>query len=140
GICNRVFDLMCSRAVSRIISPDRKTLATKQIIQSWIAESAAEIQAARLMTLNAAWKIEKLGAKSARFDISFIKFFVAGVMQKVIDRALQVHGGLGMTDDTIISFLYRHERAARIYDGADEVHKMAVARRILREYEGKTVR
>ncbi|HDP25404.1 MAG TPA: acyl-CoA dehydrogenase [Deltaproteobacteria bacterium] len=140
GICNRVFDLMCSRAVSRIISPDRKTLATKQIIQSWIAESAAEIQAARLMTLNAAWKIEKLGAKSARFDISFIKFFVAGVMQKVIDRALQVHGGLGMTDDTIISFLYRHERAARIYDGADEVHKMAVARRILREYEGKIVR
>jgi acyl-CoA dehydrogenase len=140
GICNRTFDLMCSRASKRIMTPDGKTLATKQIIQAWIAECAADIQAARLMTLNAAWKIEKLGAKAARFDISFIKFFVAGVMQKVIDKALQVHGGLGMTDDTIIAFFYRHERAARIYDGADEVHKMTVARRILREYEGKTVR
>jgi acyl-CoA dehydrogenase len=65
---------------------------------------------------------------------------VAGVLQKVVDRALQVHGGLGMTDDTIISFFFRHERAARIYDGADEVHKMSVAKRILKEYAGCTVR
>ncbi|MDI6726631.1 MAG: acyl-CoA dehydrogenase family protein [Smithellaceae bacterium] len=134
GICNRVFDLMCRRANERIISPDRKTLATKQIIQAWIAESAAEIQAARLMILHAAWKMEALGHKEAREEVSLIKFFVADVMQKVIDRALQVHGGLGMTDDTIISFFYRHERAARIYDGADEVHKMSVAKRILRGY------
>ncbi len=140
GICNRVFDLMCSRASTRIIQPDRKTLATKQIIQAWIAECAANIQAARLMTLNAAWKIETLGAKAARYDISFIKFFVANVMQEVIDKALQVHGGMGMTDDTIIAFFYRHERAARIYDGADEVHKMSVAKRILRDYEGRKVR
>ncbi len=61
-------------------------------------------------------------------------------MQKVIDRALQVHGGLGMTDDTILAFYYRHERAARIYDGADEVHKISVAKRILKEYEGRQVR
>jgi alkylation response protein AidB-like acyl-CoA dehydrogenase len=140
GICKRAFDLMCSRASKRIISPDGKTLATKQIIQAWVAECAAEIQAARLMTLNAAWKIEKLGVKAARYDISFIKFYVAGVMQKVIDTALQVHGGLGMTDDTIIAHFYRHERAARIYDGADEVHKMAVAKRILADYEGKKIR
>ncbi len=140
GICNRVFDLMCVRASTRIIQPDRKTLATKQIIQAWIAECAANIQAARLMTLNAAWKIETLGAKAARYDISFIKFFVAGVMQEVIDKALQVHGGMGMTDDTIIAYFYRHERAARIYDGADEVHKMSVAKRILRDYEGRTAR
>jgi len=140
GICKRAFDLMCSRASKRIISPDGRTLATKQIIQSWVAECAAEIQAARLMTLNAAWKIEKQGTKAARYDISFIKFYVAGVMQKVIDKALQVHGGMGMTDDTIIAHFYRHERAARIYDGADEVHKMAVAKRILRDYEGRTVR
>lgn len=139
GICNRVFDLMCSRALNRIIS-EGKTLATKQIIQSWIAESAAEIQAARLMVLHAAWMIEKVGANSARKEISLIKFMVAGVMQKVIDRALQVHGGLGMTDDTIISFFYRHERAARIYDGADEVHKISVAKRILKEYEGKRIK
>ena len=78
--------------------------------------------------------------KEAREEISLIKFYVAGVLQKVIDRALQVHGGLGMTDDTIISFYYRHERAARIYDGADEVHKMSVAKRILREYTGRSVR
>jgi len=140
GVCERAFDLMCSRARKRAISPDGRTLATKQIIQSWIAESAAEIQAARLMTLNAAWRIEKQGAKAARVDISLIKFFVASVMMKVLDRALQVHGGLGMTDDTIIAFFYRHERAARIYDGADEVHKVNAARQILKGYEGRNVR
>ena len=92
------------------------------------------------MILHAAWKIDKLGAKEARKEISLIKFFVANIMQKVIDRALQVHGGLGMTDDTIIAFFYRHERAARIYDGADEVHKISVARRILREFAEKAPR
>lgn len=139
GVCNRAFALMCSRASKRIMSPDGKTLATKQVIQSWVAECAAEIQAARLMTLNAAWKIEKLGVKAARYDISFIKFFVANVMQKVVDKSLQVHGALGMTDDTIIAYFYRHERAARIYDGADEVHKMAVAKRILEDYKNRVV-
>ncbi len=139
GICSRAFDLMCKRAQERVIAPDGKTLATRQIIQAWIAESAAEIQAARLMTLHAAWKIETLGAKEAREEISLIKFYVADVLQRVVDRALQVHGGLGMTDDTILAFFYRHERAARIYDGADEVHKVAVARRILKEYAGRTV-
>ena len=139
GICNRAFDLMVARARDRIIAPDRK-LASKQIIQSWIAECAADIQAARLMVLHAAWKIENVGKKEARKEISLIKFVVANVMQKVIDRALQVHGGLGMTDDTILAFYYRHERAARIYDGADEVHKISVAKRILKEYEGKRVR
>jgi len=139
GICNRVFDLMCQRAMTRVISPG-KTLASKQIIQSWIAESAAEIRAARLLVLHTAWTIENRGVKEARQDISLIKFVVANTMQKVIDRALQVHGGLGMTDDTIISFFYRHERAARIYDGADEVHKVSVARRILRDYEGRSVK
>ena len=136
GVCNRAMELMCRRASERVISPDKKTLGTKQIIQSWIAETAAEIQAARLMTLHAAWKIEKLGQKDARVDISLIKFFVAGVMQRVVDRALQVHGGLGMTDDTILAFFYRQERAARIYDGADEVHKINVAKRILKNFAG----
>ena len=140
GICHRAFDLMCARASRRVISYDNKTLASKQIIQSWIAECAAEIQAARLMTLHAAWKIETLGVKEAREDIALIKFYVANVLQKVVDRALQVHGGLGMTDDTIIAFFFRHERAARIYDGADEVHKATVARRILKGYAGRDVR
>jgi alkylation response protein AidB-like acyl-CoA dehydrogenase len=140
GICQRSLELMCRRAAQRVIDMDGKTLATRQIIQSWVAESAAEIQAARLMTLHAAWKIETLGAKEARDDISLIKFYVADVLQKVIDRALQVHGGLGMTDDTIIAFFYRHERAARIYDGADEVHKMSVAKRIMKKKDGKRQR
>ncbi|MDY6832142.1 MAG: acyl-CoA dehydrogenase family protein [Thermodesulfobacteriota bacterium] len=137
GICKRCFDLMCRRANQRMILPDGSTLATRQIIREWVADSAAEIQAARLMTLHAAWKIDKYGAREARYDISFIKFMVANTMLRVIDRALQVHGGLGMTDDTILAFYYRHERAARIYDGADEVHKMYVAKRILKDYEGK---
>ena len=137
GICQRCFDMMCRRANERMILPDGRTLATRQIIRQWVAESAAEIQAARLMTLHAAWKIDRYGQKEARYDVSFIKFVVANTMQRVIDRALQVHGGLGMTDDTILAFFYRHERAARIYDGADEVHKMSVAKRILRDYENK---
>jgi len=99
-----------------------------------VAESAAEIQAARLMTLHAAWRIDNEGVKAARNEISMIKFVVANTMQRVVDRALQVHGGLGMTDDTILAFFFRHERAARIYDGADEVHKVSLARRILRNY------
>ncbi len=137
GICKRCFDMMCRRANERLILPDGRTLATRQIIRQWVAESAAEIQAARLMTLHAAWKIDRYGQKEARYDVSFIKFVVANTMQRVIDRALQVYGGLGMTDDTIIAFFYRHERAARLYDGADEVHKMSVAKRILREYQNK---
>ncbi|MBF0200082.1 MAG: acyl-CoA dehydrogenase family protein [Desulfamplus sp.] len=134
GICSRAFDLMCSRANQRVISPDGKTLAGRQTIQNWVAESAAEIQAARLMTLHAAWQIDNVGAAKARDAISMIKFVVANTMNHVVDRALQVHGGLGMTDDTILAFFYSHERAARIYDGADEVHKTALAKRILRQY------
>ena len=134
GICQRAFDLMCKRANERVISPDGKTLGQQQTIQNWIAESAAELQAARLLTLNSAWQIDKNGAAAARDSISTIKFVVANTMNKIVDRALQVHGGLGMTDDTILAFFYRHERAARIYDGADEVHKSSLAKRILKNY------
>jgi len=139
GICNRAFDLMCARARDRVISPNRK-LADRQLIQAMIAESAAEIQAARLMVLHAAWKIQEVGTKEARKEISMIKFTVANTMQRVVDRALQIHGGLGMTDDTIIAYFYRHERASRIYDGVDEVHKVSVARQILKTYENKTIK
>ena len=136
GVCNRAFDLMCERAVSRPISPDQ-TLADKDIVRAWIAECHADIQAARMLTLHTAWKIDQLGWKEARQDISMIKFVVAGAMQKVVDRALQIHGGLGMTDDTILAFFFRHERAARIYDGPDEVQKLSLARRILSEYKDR---
>ncbi|ACN13423.1 acyl-CoA dehydrogenase (ACAD) / acyl-CoA oxidase-like protein [Desulforapulum autotrophicum HRM2] len=140
GICSRSFDLMCHRANYRVITPKGKTLGTQQTVQNWIAESKAEIDAARLMTLNAAWQIDQNGAAASREAISTIKFVVANTMNRVVDRALQLHGGLGMTDDTILAFFYRHERAARIYDGADEVHKMSLAKRILRSYEGRTIK
>jgi len=134
GIAQRCLEMMCKRAAEREVS-EGKTLATKQIIQAWIAECAAEIHGSRLMVLHAAWKIDTQSAYEAREEISLIKFTTANMMLKVIDRAIQVYGGLGMTDDTILSYFYRHERASRIYDGADEVHKVVVARRILRKYQ-----
>lgn len=133
GICERVFDLMCRRSLSRELDLD-KPLAEKQTIQNWIAESRAEIKASRLMVLDTAEKMQELGAKAVKEDISTIKFFVADVLMKVIDRAIQVHGALGITDDTLLSFWYRHERGARIYDGPDEVHKSTLARSILKNY------
>jgi alkylation response protein AidB-like acyl-CoA dehydrogenase len=133
GICERSFELMCARAASREMSPG-KPLGSKQIVQAWIAESRAEIHAARLMVLHAAWKIETAGLYEAREEVSLIKFFVADVMMKVIDRAIQVHGALGVTDDTPLAHFYRHERGARIYDGADEVHKVVVAKRVLKRH------
>lgn len=127
GICERAFELMCQRANERQIKPGTR-LGEAQMIQEKIADSRAEIDAARLMTLKAAWRIDREGFRAARADISAIKYFVAGVLQDVLDRAIQVHGALGMTDDTPLAWWYRHERAARIYDGPDEVHKRVVAR------------
>jgi acyl-CoA dehydrogenase len=133
GISQRALEMTCRYAAERELAPG-KPLATRQAIQHWIAESQAEIHASRLMVLDAAAKIDAEGQRATRVEISLIKFYVAGVMQRVIDRAIQVHGGLGVTDDTLLSHWYRHERAARIYDGPDEVHKSVVARQLLREY------
>ncbi len=133
GICERAFELMCKRAATRELSPG-KPLGTRQIVQQWIAESRAEIHAARLMVLHAAWKIDREGSYAAREEISLLKFTVANVLGRVLDRALQTHGALGMTDDTPLAYWYAHERAARIYDGPDEVHLGVVARRILRDH------
>jgi len=133
GICERAFDLMCHHAATREIAPG-KTLGTRQTVQNWIAESRAQIHACRLMVLHAAWKIDTQGIYAAREEISLIKFTVADTLQKVLDRAIQVHGALGMTDDTPLAYWYAHERAARIYDGPDEVHKTVIAKRVLKEY------
>jgi alkylation response protein AidB-like acyl-CoA dehydrogenase len=133
GICERAFDLLCARAASREVNPG-DVLGTRQLVQAWIAESRAEIDAARLFVLRTAWRIDREGASAARDDVSLIKFHVAGVLQAVLDRAIQAHGALGLTDETPLAFWWRHERAARIYDGPDEVHKTTVARRILRGY------
>ena len=131
GICQRAFELLCDRAVSRELSPGRP-LGLKGTIQQWIAESRAEIDAARLLVLHAAWRIDLDGVHAARDDISMIKFVVANTLFRVLDRAIQAHGALGITDETPLAWWYRHERGARIYDGPDEVHQAAVARHILR--------
>ena len=133
GISERAFDIMCRHAASRELAPG-KPLGHKQMVQEWIARSRAEIHAARLTVLHAAWKIEREGTYAAREEISLIKFSVAQMMQRVLDRAIQALGALGMTDATPLAYWYAHERAARIYDGPDEVHMSVVARRILRDH------
>ncbi|MHB8510681.1 MAG: acyl-CoA dehydrogenase family protein [Actinomycetota bacterium] len=127
GQAQRAFELMCERAKEREAFGSR--LADKGEIQRYIAESAAEIQAARLMTLDAAREIDAGG--EARVEISLVKFFGARVLHNVIDRAIQVHGALGVTSDTPLEKMYREARYARIYDGPDEVHRMVVAKRML---------
>ena len=133
GICERAFEMMCVRAATRELAPG-KMLGEKQTIQNWIAESRAEIDSARLAVLHAAWSIDAVGFKAARVEISSIKFHVAKVLRNVLERSIQTHGALGITEDTILSFFYRHERGAQIYDGPDEVHKGVVAREILKSY------
>ena len=131
GVAQRSFELMCRHVLRREAFGTK--LAEKQTVQNWIADSAAEIQAARLMTLHAAWKMDQ--KLDARVDISLIKFFGARVLIDVIDRAIQAHGAAGISADLPLEAFYREARAARIYDGPDEVHRMVVARRILREFQ-----
>jgi acyl-CoA dehydrogenase len=132
GVSRRAFDMLCERALTRY--SHGSALAEKQTVQNWIADSAAQMQAARLMTLHAAWRIDTEGASAARQEIALIKFFGAGVLHDVVDRALQAHGALGYSTDLPLEAMYRHARAARIYDGPDEVHRQSVARRVLRGY------
>jgi acyl-CoA dehydrogenase len=132
GQSKRAFDMLCERSVSRYAHGS--TLAEKGMVQDWIATSAAEMQAARLLTLHAAWTMDRVGASNARVEIAMIKYWGAKVLHDVIDRAIQVHGSLGFSGDLPLEQMYRAARAARIYDGPDEVHKATVARRILRGY------
>jgi acyl-CoA dehydrogenase len=133
GICERAFDILCRHAVTRELAPG-DPLASRQLVQQWVAESRAEIDGARLLVLHAAWTIERKGASEARDEISIIKFTVARTVHRVLDRAIQALGALGLTDDTPLASWWAHERAGRIYDGADEVHITSVAKRILRRY------
>jgi acyl-CoA dehydrogenase len=137
GQSKRAFDMLCERAVSRYAHGS--VLADKQMIQDWVATSAAEMQAARLLTLQAAWTMDQVGASNARLEIGMIKFWGARVLHDVIDRAIQIHGSLGFSGDLPLEQMYRAARAARIYDGPDEVHKATVAKRILRGYEAHDV-
>ncbi len=133
GMAERSLEMMCQRAATRELSPG-KPLAMKQTIQNWIAEARAEINACRLLVLDAAKKIDDLGSQAARVDVSIIKFYVSDMLMRTVDRAIQTHGAMGITDLTVLSFFYRHERGARIYDGPDEVHKFVVAREELKKY------
>jgi acyl-CoA dehydrogenase len=131
GQMQRAFELLCSYSLEREAFGSR--LADKQTVQNWIADSAAAIHACRLMTLDAARKIDE--GDEARVEVSVIKFYAAQALHDVVDRAIQVHGARGLTDETPLAAMYASARAARIYDGPDEVHRMVVSRRILKEFE-----
>jgi acyl-CoA dehydrogenase len=133
GVSKRAFDMLCERSLVRYAHGG--LLAEKQTVQNWIADSAAQWQAARFMTLHAAWVMDTQGAAAARTDISLIKFYGAQVLHDVIDRALQIHGSLGYSTDMPLEAMYRFARGARFYDGPDEVHRQSVARQVLRGYQ-----
>jgi acyl-CoA dehydrogenase len=133
GVARRAFDILCERATYRQVHGG--VLGEQQTVQNWIADSAAQMSAARLMTLHAAWKMDTHGASAARQEISLIKFYGAGVLHDVIDSALQAHGSLGYSTDLPLEAMYRYARGARLYDGPDEIHRQSVARQILAGYE-----
>jgi acyl-CoA dehydrogenase len=137
GQSKRAFDMLCERALSRY--SHGSLLAEKQTVQNWIADSRAEMHAARLMTLQAAWRMDRDGAAAARVEIAMIKYYGAQVLYNVIDRSLQVHGSLGYSTDLPLEAMYRWARAARIYDGPDEVHRQTVARQTLKDYTASEV-
>ncbi|HEX5119153.1 MAG TPA: acyl-CoA dehydrogenase family protein [Pseudonocardiaceae bacterium] len=133
GVAERALELMCRRARSRVTFG--KPLAERENIQDWIAESRIEIDMVRLLTLRAAYLMDTVGNKAARTEIAQIKVATPNVVLKVIDRAIQVHGGAGVTDDFPLASMYAHMRTVRIVDGPDEVHKRAIARHELRRYD-----
>jgi acyl-CoA dehydrogenase len=130
GAAERALDLMCARAASRVTFG--QPVAERANIQDWIAESRIEIDMARLLTLKAAWLMDTVGNKHARTEIAAIKVAAPNVALKVIDRAIQVHGGGGVSDDFPLATMYAHLRTLRLADGPDEVHKRSIARRELR--------
>jgi len=133
GSAERAFELMCGRAHSREAFGGK--LAEKQFVQDFIAKSRMEIDSARLMVLHAAWKMDTEGKRAARQDISMIKVIAAQMHQEVLDRAMQVHGALGMSDDLPLAMMWRQGRWLRIADGPDEVHKMVIAVRELNRFK-----
>jgi acyl-CoA dehydrogenase len=134
GIAERAFELACQRAVYRQLAPG-KTLSEEACVQHWVADMRADIECSRLLVMRTAWRLEHLGSKEAAVDVSLIKFSTAAMLGRVLDRAVQIHGGLGLLEDLPLAFWYRHERGARIYDGTDEVHRSSVGRRILKSWK-----
>jgi acyl-CoA dehydrogenase len=132
GAAERAFEILCRHANTRVAFGG--PLGEKQFVQEWVATSRMEIDQARLLTLYAAWKMDTHGKARARQEISMIKVVVPNMMMRVLDRAIQCLGALGMSDDTPIASMWRHGRSMRIADGPDEVHKMVIARRELKRF------
>ncbi|MGH2486136.1 MAG: acyl-CoA dehydrogenase family protein [Ktedonobacterales bacterium] len=132
GAAQRALELMCQRVSGRVAFG--KPLAQQGVIQEWIAESATEIEQARLLTLKAAWMIDTLGKKAAQNEIAMIKVVAPNVLTRVADRAIQAFGGAGVSDDFPLAGMYAGGRTLRLADGPDEVHKRAIARSLLRQY------
>jgi acyl-CoA dehydrogenase len=133
GLAERALELMCRRVTSRVAFG--RSLAEQGVIQEWIADSRMEIEQARLLTMKAAWLMDTVGSKGARIEISAIKVVVPNMALRIIDRAIQAHGGMGVSDDVPLAAMYAGVRTLRLADGPDEVHRMQVARRELRRYE-----
>ena len=135
GVSQRALEMMCQRATTRVAFG--KPLAEQGIIQEWIAQSQLEIEQARLLTLKAAWMIDNLGKKAAQNEIAMIKIVAPEVNTRVVDRAIQVFGGAGLSDDFPLASMYAHGRTLHIVDGPDEVHKRSLARSVIRQLSGK---
>jgi acyl-CoA dehydrogenase len=133
GAAERAFELMCSRARNRVAFG--KPLAEQGVIQEWIADSRIELEQVRLLTMKTAWLMDTVGNKGARIEVAAIKVAAPNVALKVIDRAIQTHGGGGVSDDFPLAAMYAHQRTLRLADGPDEVHRRTIARRELRRYE-----
>src|SRR6476620_7892984 len=131
GAAERALEAMCTRAVSRVTFG--QPIARRGNVQDWIAESRIEIEMARLLTMKAAWLMDTVGNKHARMEISAIKVAAPAVALKVLDRAIQVHGGGGVSDDFPLAMMYAHLRTLRLADGPDEIHKRTIARGELRK-------
>lgn len=133
GAAERALELLCTRALSRTTFGQR--VADRSNIQDWIAEARVELEMTRLLCLKTAWLMDTVGNKGARIEIAAIKVAAPNVALRIIDRAIQVHGGGGVSDDFPLASLWAHMRTLRLADGPDEVHKMTIARRELRKYE-----
>lgn len=135
GAAERALQLMCARADAR--ETFGKPVSTRSNIRDWIAEARIELEMLRLMVFKTAWLVDRVGGKNARIEVAAIKVAAPNVALKIIDRAIQVHGGAGVSDDTPLAYMYAHMRTLRLADGPDEVHKLSIARRELRRQRGE---
>jgi len=135
GAAERALELLCARADAR--TTFGKPVSTRSNIRDWIAEARIEIEMARLFVMKTAWLVDTVGGKNARIEVAGIKVAVPSIALKIIDRAIQVHGGAGVSDDFPLAWMYAHMRTLRLADGPDEVHKLSIARRELRRQRGE---